>query len=277
MRPVARVSLDRVDQGAPAGKVGLRWSRETLVAVLSPALLLLLWEISARAGFVDQRILPPPTTVIFTIYDLLTRGDLVRDIRDTLMRFLAGMALGILPGIFLGLTMGLFKWVGIALHPIVAALYNVPRIALFPLVLIFVGLNETSNVLMISLAPFFTMLITAMGAVQNVDQVYRDVAKNFNAKPRHLYFMVTLPAIGPALMNGLRIAVGLGLLGTITVEFLVSESGVGRLIWNSWQVLSLRQSMAGLIVASLMGYLFYASLSLVERWLIPWQRPRSFD
>jgi NitT/TauT family transport system permease protein len=113
--------------------------------------------------------------------------------------------------------------------------------------------------------------------VQNVDQVYRDVAKNFNAGPRHLYFMVTLPAIGPALMSGLRIAVGLGLLGTITVEFLVSDSGVGRLIWNSWQVLSLRQSMAGLIVASLMGYLFYASLSLIERWLIPWRRPRSFD
>ena len=77
-----------------------------------------------------------------------------------------------------------------------------------------------------------------------------------------------------ALMSGLRIAMGLGLLGTVTVEFLVADSGVGRVIWNSWQVLSLRQSMAGLIVASVIGYAFYASLSIVERWAIPWQSRR---
>lgn len=255
---------------------GTAWSREKMVAILSPVVLLAGWEIAGYFHLIDIRILPPPSTVIVTIVDLVRRGTLLRDIGDTLWRFIIGMLLGAIPGVFLGLTMGLFKWVGIVLNPIVAALYNVPRIALFPLVLIFVGLNESSNILMIALAPFFTMLITAMGAVMNVQQVYREVAKNFNTGPRHLYFMVTLPAIAPELMSGLRIAMGLGLLSTITVEFLVGDTGVGRLIWNSWQVLSLRQSMAGMIVASLIGYAFYASLSLLERWLIPWQRPRSF-
>ena len=143
--------------------------------------------------------------------------------------------------------------------------------------LIFVGLNESSNILMIALAPFFTMLITAMGAVMNVEQVYREVAKNFNAGSRDLYFKVTLPAIAPELMSGLRISLGLALLSTITVEFLVGDSGVGRLIWNSWVVLSLKQSMAGMVVASVIGYVFYLSLGLVERFLIPWRQPKSFE
>jgi NitT/TauT family transport system permease protein len=149
--------------------------------------------------------------------------------------------------------------------------YNVPRIALFPLVLILVGLNEFSNELMIALGPFFTMLITTMGAVMNVEPAYRDVARNFNTGTRHLYTLVVLPAITPTLMDGLRLSLGLALLGTITVEFLVGESGLGHLIWNSWTVMSLTQSMAGLIVATGVGAFFYASLSWIERMLIPWR------
>ena len=246
-------------------------TKEKLVSISTPLAILIIWEISAQLKWIDTRILPAPTVVVATTIEMLMRGTLVRDILDTLWRFVLGMVLGVIPGVLIGLTMGIFYWVGVALNPIVGVFYNVPRIALFPLVLIFLGLNESSNILMIALAPFFTMLITAMGAVRNIEQVYRDVAKNFNAGTYHLYSLVMLPAIAPALMSGLRIAMGLGLLGTVTVEFLVADSGVGRVIWNSWQVLSLRQSMAGLIVASIIGYAFYASLAFVEHWVIPWQ------
>lgn len=250
--------------------------RERAVAVASPIVLLIAWEIAARTNLIDARILPAPSLVAATIYDMTVHGDLLTDTRDTILRFLAGIFAGVLPGVFLGLTMGLFRWIGVVLNPIVGVFYNIPRIALFPLVLIIVGLNETSNILMIALGPFFTMLITAMGAVMTVDPVYRDVAKNFNTGPRHLYLMVTLPAIAPALMSGLRISVGLGLLGTIAVEFLVADSGLGHVIWNSWTVLSLTQSMAGLVVAALVGYVMFTMVSLLERLLVPWNRPRSF-
>jgi NitT/TauT family transport system permease protein len=172
--------------------------------------------------------------------------------------------------------MGLSRYLRASLNPIVAAVSNAPRIALFPLILILFGLNERSNILMIALGPFFTMLITSMGAVRNVDSIYRDVARNFRARPRDLYLRITLPAIAPALMDGLRISTGLGLLGTVAVEFLVSESGLGHVIWNSWQLLSLTQSMAGLVAAAIIGWFFYSSLSLLERWLIPWNNPETF-
>jgi NitT/TauT family transport system permease protein len=148
----------------------------------------------------------------------------------------------------------------------------VPRIALFPLVLILVGLNETSNIVMIAIGPFFTMLITAMGAVQNVEPIYLDVAKNFGVKPRHLYFTVTLPAVMPALMSGVLVSLGLALLGTVAVEFLVSQEGLGYVIWNSWQILSLSRSMAGLVVAAILGAACYLLMDWLEKWLTPWQQ-----
>jgi NitT/TauT family transport system permease protein len=255
---------------------GSRPPLERAVSIASPILLLVVWEIAARLHWIDVRILPAPTVVVMTIVDLFQNADLAGDTWATIERFLIGMAVGAIPGVFIGLSMGLFRWVGIVLNPIFAVFYNVPRIALFPLVLILVGLNDTSNILMIALGPFFTMLITSMGAAMNVEPIYRDVARNFKARPRHLYFMVTLPAITPALMDGLRLSVGLGLLGTIAVEFLIADNGLGHLIWNSWQVLSLKQSMAGLVVASIVGSIFYASLALLERLVMPWQRRASF-
>ena len=83
---------------------------------------------------------------------------------------------------------------------------------------------------------------------------------------------MTLPAAMPTLMGGLRISVGLGLLGTVAVEFLVGESGLGHVIWNSWQVLSLQRSMAGLVVSAIVGFAVYLSMDLLERYLVPWQK-----
>lgn len=262
--PAARGEKAQADRGVRL--------REIATGIGSPLVLLVLWEIGARAGWLDARILPPPTRVALTIYDMIKHDQLLENTGITVARFLVGMVIGTIPGVLLGLTMGLFRWVRVVLNPLVAILYPVPRIALFPLVLILVGLNETSNVIMIAIGPFFTMLITAMGAVMNVERIYLDVAKNFGVKPRHLYFTVTLPAVLPALMSGMLVSLGLALLGTVAVEFLVSNEGLGYVIWNSWQILSLSRSMAGLVVAAILGAICYLAMDWLERWITPWQQ-----
>jgi NitT/TauT family transport system permease protein len=253
-----------------------RSPRERAVSIASPLVFLLLWEVAARTGLLDRRILPPPSDVVVTIVDLFRTANLAGETGATIVRFLVGLVVGYVPGVFLGLTMGLFSPARAVLNPLVAVFYPVPRIALFPLVLILVGLNETSNIIMIALGPFFTMIITAMGAAMNVEPIYREVARNFNARPRDLYLRVTLPAVAPALMDGLRLSVGLALLGAVSVEFLVADNGLGHLIWNSWQLLSLKQSMAGLVVASIVGFAAYSALGLLERIVVPWHAPASF-
>ncbi|MCW5770256.1 MAG: ABC transporter permease [Rhodospirillaceae bacterium] len=247
--------------------------RGIVTSLASPIVLFVLWEIGARTGFLDARVLPPPTAVAVTIWDMILNDQLLQHTGITTLRFLVGMIVGSVPGILLGMTMGLFRPVRVVLNPLVAILYPIPRIALFPLVLILVGLNETSNIIMIAIGPFFTMLITAMSAVINVEPIYRDVAKNFGVKPRHLYFTVTLPAVLPSLMAGLLVSLGLALLGTVAVEFLVSTLGLGYVIWNAWSVLSLTRSMAGLVVAAILGAACYLLMDWMERVVTPWQRP----
>jgi NitT/TauT family transport system permease protein len=247
--------------------------RDLALSMASPIILFVLWEIGARTGFLDARILPAPTTVAATIWDMIQNDRLLQHTGVTTLRFLVGMVVGTVPGVLLGLTMGLFRPIRVVLNPLVAILYPIPRIALFPLVLILVGLNESSNIIMIAIGPFFTMLITAMAAVINVEPIYRDVARNFGVKPLHLYFTVTLPAVLPALMAGGLVSLGLALLGTVAVEFLVSTEGLGYVIWNSWQVLSLSRSMAGLVVAAILGAACYLLMDWLERWITPWQTP----
>src|SRR5579872_4189477 len=135
-----------------------RPDRSVAFSFISPLTLLLVWEIGSRTGLFDRRVLPPPSAVLALLWEMARGGMLWPHVEYTLARFVAGTILGVVPGVLLGLTMGIFPWCRAVLQPIIAILYPLPRIALFPLLLIIVGLNETSNVLMVALGPFFTMV-----------------------------------------------------------------------------------------------------------------------
>lgn len=247
---------------------------ERVFMVVSPVSLLVLWEILSRAGVLDVRIFSRPSLVAALIWNLILDGSLEKHTSATLLRLLVGMVVGVVPGLFLGLTMGLFRVPRAIVNPLISATYALPRIALFPLVLLVVGLNETSNVVMIALGPFFVMTISAMAAVLNVDPAYLRVARSFNVSTAVMYTRVVLPAAMPIILSGLKLALGLGLLGVVSVEFLLANEGLGYMIWHSWQVLSLGESMAGLLVAGVLGYGMFLALDRLERALIPWADPQ---
>ncbi len=256
---------------APLSARHARWAtRERVFAVLSTLALLATWELLARAGVLDVRVVSTPTAVGGVMWRLLADGELVAHAGQTLLRLAAGMLAGTAPGLLIGLTMGLFRSPRAVLNPLVSAMYPLPRVALFPVVLLIVGLNEAANVLMIALGPFFTMLIGTMAAVRNVEPIYLRVAKSFGVNTRDLYWKVVFPAALPIILSSFRLSLGLGLLGVVAVEFLVASNGLGYLIWHSWQILSLGQSMVALVVAGLLSYLLFLGLDAAEKRLIPW-------
>jgi NitT/TauT family transport system permease protein len=256
--------------GAPQRRPTMPGGDKTL-SVISPLILLLIWEICSRNGIVDARIVPAPSVVLSTLYDLARRGELWEHVSFTLGRFALGTLLGVIPGIFLGLSMGLFPVCRAILQPLVTIIYPLPRIAMFPLILILVGLNETSNILMIAMGPFFTMLITTMAGVMNIDPIYRDVAKSFETNTRDMYLRVMLPAALPVIMSGIHISLGLALMTTTAVEYLNADKGLGYLIWHSWQILSLTLSLSSLVAAGIIGAIVYSGFQWLEKKLVPWQ------
>ena len=247
-------------------------NRRRVLAFASPLAVLLLWELLSRLDVVDSRVLPPPTAVLVRIGELTAGGELLPHVEATLVRFLTGLSIGVVAGTVVGLTMGLFATTRAIVSPLIAMVYPLPRIAMFPLILILVGFNERANILEITLAPFFTMAISTMGAVLAIDPVYRDVARSFETGTRDLYLRVTLPAVLPAIIGALRVSVGLALMSTTAVEFLAAGSGLGYLIWHAWQILSLRDCLAGMVVAGIVGSLAYGAVGLLDRLLVPWQK-----
>jgi len=244
----------------------------SLLSIATPLALLVLWEVSARLGWIDVRIIPAPSAIAVEFAGLFASGEIWPHLFATTVRFVVGTVVGVVPGVLLGLTMGIFPRVRAALQPLIMLFYPLPRIALFPLMLMIVGLNERANVLMIALGPFFTMLISTMAAVLSIDSLYKDVAASFRTNTRDLYFRVMLPASLPMIFSGLHISIGLALMTTTAVEFLNAETGLGYMIWHSWQILSIKLSLTCLILSGLIGALFYGLFQQIEKSLLVWQK-----
>jgi ABC-type nitrate/sulfonate/bicarbonate transport system permease component len=246
-------------------------TREMIFWVVSPLLAIIVWELLSQFGIWDRRIFIPPHKVVVSLWTMTVDGELLKQVGITIARFTTGFFVGGIPGLFIGVTMGLFRTPRAILNPLVSAVYPIPRVALFPLVLIVLGLNEFSSIVMVAIGPFFAMLISARSAVLNIEPVYLDVAKSFRCGKRDLYRRIVIPAALPVIFGGIQIALGMTLMGTIAAEFLVADSGLGYMIWHSWQLLALDVSMVGLVATALIGFGTFALSDLMQKKLIPWE------
>ncbi|MCL6506149.1 MAG: ABC transporter permease subunit [Bryobacteraceae bacterium] len=183
---------------------------EAAVQILSPIVLLVLWEVAARLGLVDQRFFPAPTAIVRAFWEAVTTGVLLHHLKITLWRVLLGTVLGGGPAVLLGLAMGLWRWLRLTLDPIIAATYPLPKSALFPLLLLIFGLGEGSKVAMVAIGVFYLAVTNAMEGVLAISPVYFDVAATFGASRWDVIRTVALPGALPLVLAGLRLGYLLG-------------------------------------------------------------------
>jgi ABC-type nitrate/sulfonate/bicarbonate transport system permease component len=250
--------------GRQLGAVGL--------ALGTPALLLVVWEFSVRAGLLNQLFFPPPSDVVRTWWRLLRDGGLGADIRISLMRLGAGFVLGAVPGVVLGMAMGLWQPVRAAVLPTVNALYPIPRIAILPLVLVIFGIGESGKLFMVAFSVFFLMLIQTLAGVRGIEPAMLDVARSFRASRWQQYRTVAWPGVLPSVFTGMRLALGFALIVIVGTEFIASNSGIGARIWRSYQILDIESMYAGLITTALIGWGLNLVLDAGERLALPWRR-----
>lgn len=273
-----RITPGTVDPAALAHRRAAgrrRWRRNTLGIALSlagPAVILLVWELLSRTGTIDARFWPAPSSLAPAAVDLWRDDDLGGDIRVTLVRIAGGFLLGSVPAVAVGLAMGLSWPVRTLLLPIATVIYALPKIALLPLMIIAFGIGETSKLAIVALSIFFLVALNTMSGVLAIDASYRDVARNFGASPLTTFWTVALPGALPSVFTGLRLAMGFALVVIVGTEFLSArQGGLGDLIWQSWQILAIRDMYVGLIVTGLLGWILTVALDLVERVVIPWR------
>jgi NitT/TauT family transport system permease protein len=252
---------------------------ERALSVLSPILIIAIWELGARAGVIDIRFFPAPSRIFQSFLEMLRptedypRGELLTHFGDSLGRIVIGFVLGAVPGIAIGLAMGLIGWVRALIQPLVDGTYPIPKIAILPLFIMLLGIGEESKYAIIAVAVIYQVLINTVAGVRNIDRIYLDVGKNFHASRLMMFLDVALPGALPVILTGLKLGMGVALLVIVSAEFVGAKSGIGYLIWSSWQVFQIEKMYVGLLLSATLGFGSAILLNYLEQKLVPW-KPR---
>jgi len=245
--------------------------RDRMISVASPVALLLLWELAVRADLVDARFFPAPSRILSTLVGLAESGQLWTHTWASMQRLFWGSLIGMVPALILGLLMGLYRLARSIVEPLVAATYPVPKSAILPLILLIFGLGEASKIAMVAIGVFYPVLVNAAAGVREIDRIYLDVGHNFRASRWQVFRTIALPGALPLVMTGVKLGVGMGLILVTIAEIVGARSGLGYMIWNAWEILSVETMYAGLLMIALVGFLFTLVLNELEQWIIPWK------
>ena len=274
------------------------------LAIGFPILLALGWELLVMGGILNERWFPPPTKVAVALWDLAVNYDTFQKtsllgrpwlipaqfsaegwagvaalfeeshVYATLARVFGGFMIGAIPGIVVGMIMGMNKTVRTMLDTTLSAIYVLPKIAIFPIMmLIFPNpFGEGPKIAVVAISAFFLVAINTMAGVAEIDEVYLQAGRNYGANRFQMFRHVIIPAALPVIFAGLRLALGTALIVIVAVEFVRAKKGVGYLVYYNWQVGSTDKMYAGLFVVMVLGVLLTYGLQWLERWVMPWKR-----
>jgi NitT/TauT family transport system permease protein len=246
-------------------------TRDRLLNVISPLGLLILWELCARFGVIDTRFFPAPSSVIATLIEMVRTGELVTHTAVSMQRLVYGTVLGGVPALILGIVMGLNRPIRALFDPLIAATYPVPKSAILPLALLIFGLGEGSKIFMVAIGVFFPVVINTTTGVLEINKIYLDVGRNYQADRWNTFWTIALPGALPVIMTGFKLGIGIGLVLIAVAEMVGAKSGLGYLIWSAWSTFAVEQMYVGLFVIAIIGFLISLGLNELERVIIPWK------
>jgi NitT/TauT family transport system permease protein len=244
-------------------------ARPTLVRFASVATFLVVWEAAGRQ--INPIFMSHPTAIARAFWALLVSGELVTGILRSLVSFVIGMVVSILGGIALGVLIGKFWWVEYVLDPFINALYAIPRIALVPLIILWFGLELAGKIVIVVSIAIFPVLINTYAGVKDVRSELLDIGRVYAATESQIFYKIVLPAAVPFIMAGVRLSVGVGIIGMIVAEFFTAVEGLGGMIVLYSNQFATAKVFVPIIVLGTMGIALTQGVMWLERRLAPWK------
>jgi ABC-type nitrate/sulfonate/bicarbonate transport system permease component len=245
----------------------VRWSARFFLVWVA---ILGVLEVFVRAGADMGMFVPAPSSVLVSIGEMLANGSLPSHLGATLSRIVMGLLGGAGAGVVLGLAMGASRRMRRVVDPVVAALHPIPRLAFFPLIIVLLGVGETSKLAAVSLGAFFPMLLNTVAGVRGMNPVHLELARNFGASRRQMFLHVLLPGSMPLMLTGLRLSANAAFHSTIGVEMVGSRNGIGAMLWLSWQTFRIDHLYAILVVIAAIGIGLASLIRWVTQRSAPW-------
>ncbi|WP_150309240.1 ABC transporter permease [Planctomonas psychrotolerans] len=239
-----------------------------LLGLVVPVLLLTIWHLASVTGFVESYLLPGPVAVWEAGVDLAERGLLGPYVAISTQRVLLGFVAGALVGIVLGALVGLSRLADLLLAPTIGGFRAVPSLAWVPLLLLWVGVNEDSKVILIAIGALFPVYTTVAGALRHVDPHIVEVGRAFGLRGVALFTTVQLPAVLPSVVSGLRLALAQAWLFLVAAELIAASMGLGFLLTDSQYNGRVDRMLLAIVLLALLGKTTDAIIGLAERYLL---------
>ncbi len=234
-----------------------------LPALILPVLILVAWELLARAGGV-AKYLSSPSAIAAAVGELVRSGELGSALLVSVARAYAGFAIGASTGTLLGLAAGLSSTTRFMLDPLVAFLYPIPKIAFLPVFLLLLGLGHGSTIGIIAFSVFFPVFLAARYAVVGVERNFIRAARSMGAGPWRVFQRVVLPATLPQIFAGMRVGLSLAFVLLFAAEMIGSRDGLGFLVIEGQDALRFDLMLAAILGFAVAGLLSDGLLMLVR-------------
>lgn len=230
-------------------------------------LLIIVWQIAIVIGGHQTALFPPPVKVGEALVSIITDGSIFSHIQISLFRFFTGYILAVIVAILCGLLLGRLPKIWSVIDPIVQLLRPVSPIAWSPFIVLWFGIGNMPAIVIIFIAAFFPVLLSTVSAVKKVDTTYLRIAHNLQLSQFQTLKKIILPASFPMIANGLHMALGSAWIFLVAGEMVGAQSGLGFLIIDARNALSLDIVMACIIVIGFIGLILDKLIHYFERWV----------
>lgn len=223
------------------------------------------WELASRAGAVPSVFLPPPSAVAAELVRMVGSGELWRSLQASLFRIVTGFLIGTGTGVVVGTVAAVSPLAEAVVDPLVAATYPIPKIALLPLLVLWLGIGEASKVAVIAIGAFFPVAVGTLAGIRGTDPLLVRAATSLGASPLQVITKVRIPAALPVMFAGFRLAAGMSLLLVVSAEMIAAATGIGFTILHAGDLMQTSKLLAAIVVLSALGLLSTWGLQALER------------
>ncbi len=245
-----------------------------ILAGLGLAVPLGLWQLLAGAGVVNKVFLPGPIDVLRRLAHWYGDESLVGDIGISIYRVVAGWSLSALIALPMGLYIGSYRSVQALLEPLTDFIRYMPAVAFIPLVMLWIGIDESAKVAIIFIGTFFQMVLMVAEDVRRVPLAQIEAAQTMGATQAEIRQKVILASAKPALLDTMRITMGWAWTYLVVAELVAASSGLGFAIIKAQRFLQTDKIFAGILLIGVIGLAIDQAFRLLHRLAFPWLYPR---
>ena len=275
--PLRAVSTQTPAPAAPSHRSRRRPVSKGLLRLVSPAIVLVIWQLISEFGLISAQKLPPPTQVWSTAVSLVTTnssayGTLQGAMLVSLERVAAGFAVGAAAGVLLALVAGLSNFGENAVDPLMQMLRTLPLFGLIPVFIVWFGIGEAPKILLIAIGAAIPLYLNTFAGIRSVDAKLAELGQVLKLRRRELITQIVLPGALPQILVGLRQSLGVAWLALVVAEQVNANAGLGFMISQATQFLRNDVIIVALLVYCGLGLVTDALVRLLERRALRWRK-----